>query len=266
MHLVNNHLQLTGTKNSMKLPHPIHRPSDAFTLIELLVVIAIIAILAGMLLPALSKAKGKAKGTQCINNMRQITLAHKLYTDEHDGVYVQFGRTGSNPNNLLPNVSATWWPDILRNMHYIETLDIIACPSVADTSYKSNKYAIGMNYPEIGTWLDTAVPKNVREMEVANPAATVAFADAQDVLNPTDPNPDNWVPTNTTSQATRPWVCIIIRDPSVSDYTTLPDRPVNRHNGHCNLGYVDGHAEIARASTVGFQFTNGHPLAFWDKK
>ena len=101
-----------------------------FTLIELLIVIAIIAILAAMLLPALNKAKEKAHGVSCLNNLKQMGTAHIAYSNDYNDFCVPTA-------HVYSGIGVWAFPDLLNL--YLKSDAVFLCPS-AKTNNRSNLF------------------------------------------------------------------------------------------------------------------------------
>ena len=256
---------------------PMPRPRSAFTLIELLVVIAIIAILAGMLLPALASAQKKAVGIKCLSNNRQISLSSRLYIDDQDGEFLRLWRDripATDPavaQLIVPAPLAIWWVDTLY--HLERTLPdpkIFNCPALkvdsttvtSSTTPGASGYplGIGMSFRAGagGIAFTASSTAKSREVEVTKPSDTLIFGDTGLITNPAQTDADLWTEAPLAS-------AIYFRSPTDGTYGSTPVRVVARHVGKTPGGFVDGHAELGRPSSIGFQYGAGTPLAIWDR-
>ncbi|NLH72749.1 MAG: type II secretion system protein [Verrucomicrobia bacterium] len=221
----------------------------AFTLIELLVVIAIIAILAGMLLPALSKAKTKAQGIMCMNNGRQMSMAWRLYVDDNqeklpasyapgqpiEWVHGSLDFDGGNRSNWDTRdiTNSILWP------YCGQSAGIWKCPADKSTVKYQGKVYPRVRSISMNAWF------NSTDVEGFGPGFRVYYR-MSDLV---DPGP------------TMTWLFMDEREDSINDgemvvgmtgYPNQPnqwrivDYPASYHNRACGLSFADGHSEIKK--------------------
>ena len=252
-HLEKNNLKKKETKKMKKNELKQHNIIDImrrFTLIELLVVIAIIAILAGMLLPALNKARDTAKTITCLNNISTFNKAALIYADDFDG-YCPPVYDGSNGQDWRWDYNHTFYSmggiKYYGNYAYVESRYLCPDVNVPAASWANNYRVVYFSYAMNcyqGRYIGTSTDKdwNVPRVPVLklvkSPSLRYLFRENGGYINTAaNQYPDKYAENGYLKNKT----------PTTSNQA-IPYR--HRGDDGCNIAFVDGHAETKSASDL----------------